>query len=556
MTALRTRSLTLTLLAALVAALLPITSPAPAAARTANLRWGYYVTYDPTSLASLKAHIGELDAVSPYFYQFNGNGSLTDLTQADALTVMRQAGVLIVPMIKNQVQGNDFHNALATPAQRDAVVQEMVNLVTANGYAGVNIDFEGVNPSDGPILTDFMQRLAARLHPLGKLVTQAVPARASNAPSTWAGAFDYAALGAIDDYVVIMAYDFHWQNDPTPGPIAPLPWVQSVVDYAKTLIPAPDILLGMPLYGYNWDLKSGPPAAAVRFDQTTPLLGQPGATSGYDPAAQAPWIQYTDSAGHPHAVWYDNAGSLHAALGLMQSENIGGFALWRLGQEDPLDWTEIANIATPATRISPFTTTPDRVYFSVSGHSLAYGFKSFWEANGALSVFGYPMTEEFSEANVDAGQVYTVQYLERQRFEYHPEFKGTPYEVELGRLGAQSAQTQNLLGTAPFQAVSSTAASTASCDYFAVTSHWVCGAFRDYWRSHGLSFGDPSTTYRESLALFGYPISQQFTDPTTGLVTQFFERAVFEYHPTNPDPYKVELRLLGDDVLHAKGWIR
>ncbi|HET7034079.1 MAG TPA: polysaccharide deacetylase family protein [Thermomicrobiaceae bacterium] len=81
----------------------------------------------------------------------------------------------------------------------------------------------------------------------------------------------------------------------------------------------------------------------------------------------------------------------------------------------------------------------DRVYFSTTGHYLAYGFKSFWQANGGLAIFGYPISEEFSEKNPDNGQIYTVQYFERARFEYHPEFKGTPYEVELGRLGAAAA---------------------------------------------------------------------------------------------------------------------
>ncbi|HEU5422639.1 MAG TPA: hypothetical protein VFU72_03785, partial [Nitrolancea sp.] len=68
----------------------------------------------------------------------------------------------------------------------------------------------------------------------------------------------------------------------------------------------------------------------------------------------------------------------------------------------------------------------DRVYFSATGHYLAYGFKSFWDGNGGLAIFGYPISEEFSEKNADDGKTYTVQYFERARFEYHPEFKGTP----------------------------------------------------------------------------------------------------------------------------------
>jgi hypothetical protein len=81
----------------------------------------------------------------------------------------------------------------------------------------------------------------------------------------------------------------------------------------------------------------------------------------------------------------------------------------------------------------------------------------------------------------------------------------------------------------------------------------ACTDFMEYWRTHGLDLGDDGTSYRESLALFGYPISQPYVDPDTGLVTQYFERAVFEIHPNNPDPYRVLLRRLGAEVLDGRG---
>ncbi|MDW7981202.1 MAG: L,D-transpeptidase family protein [Thermomicrobium sp.] len=87
---------------------------------------------------------------------------------------------------------------------------------------------------------------------------------------------------------------------------------------------------------------------------------------------------------------------------------------------------------------------PQRRYFPETGHTLAYGFKAYWEANGGLYTFGYPISEEFTEWNPDTGQYYTVQYFERARFEYHPENAGTPFEVLLGRLGVQYAQARGL----------------------------------------------------------------------------------------------------------------
>jgi hypothetical protein len=91
---------------------------------------------------------------------------------------------------------------------------------------------------------------------------------------------------------------------------------------------------------------------------------------------------------------------------------------------------------------------PDRVFFPETGHTLAYGFKRYWERNGGLYAFGYPISEEFSEGNPDTGKIYTVQYFERARFEYHPEHAGTDYEVLLGRLGVQYAQARRV-DTAP-----------------------------------------------------------------------------------------------------------
>lgn len=95
----------------------------------------------------------------------------------------------------------------------------------------------------------------------------------------------------------------------------------------------------------------------------------------------------------------------------------------------------------PFQPIPPFADSKDHVYFPPTGHALSYGFKSYWNNFGGLSNFGYPISEEFDEKNppppAGDGAVYTVQYFERARFEYHPENRGTPYEVLLGLLGSE-----------------------------------------------------------------------------------------------------------------------
>jgi hypothetical protein len=208
----------------------------------------------------------------------------------------------------------------------------------------------------------------------------------------------------------------------------------------------------------------------------------------------------------------------------------------------------IAQVLPTAPEPDPGATNPNWLYFLPTGHYLAFGFKNFWAASGGLPVFGYPLTGEFSEGG------YTVQFTERQRFEYHPEFAGTPYETELGRLGYESAASAGLLTSAPFQPLPANTTSDANCTFFAETGHRLCAGFKAYWQSHGLELGDAGISYRESLALFGYPISEEFVDPTSGFVVQYFERARFEYHPENPEPYKILLTRLGADDIAARGW--
>ncbi len=91
----------------------------------------------------------------------------------------------------------------------------------------------------------------------------------------------------------------------------------------------------------------------------------------------------------------------------------------------------------PFQPIAPFNSAGTDFYYKETGHSLRGGFKAFWDAKGGLAQFGFPITEEFFEVNPADGKTYTVQYFERNRFEWHPEFGGTPSEFQLGLLGLQ-----------------------------------------------------------------------------------------------------------------------
>ncbi len=86
-------------------------------------------------------------------------------------------------------------------------------------------------------------------------------------------------------------------------------------------------------------------------------------------------------------------------------------------------------------RPEPFESRPDLRYFPETGFGVGGLFLQYWEANGGLMSFGYPISAEFDEVQID-GRAFRVQYFERARFELHPEAAGTPYVVQLGLLGS------------------------------------------------------------------------------------------------------------------------
>lgn len=186
-------------------------------------------------------------------------------------------------------------------------------------------------------------------------------------------------------------------------------------------------------------------------------------------------------------------------------------------------------------------------------------FRQYWEQHGGLPVFGYPVSPQ------QPGQTYVQQWFERARFELHPQ-NPAPYDVLLARLGDQRLQQLGVDWRTDFP--SGRGAPDEDCLDFSQTNQSVCNKryqagqciggclinFRHYWETHGLEFdGRPGTSYAESLALFGLPLSSAYIDmDATGgrVMVQWFERVRFEWHPNNPEEFRVLLGRLGVEVLN------
>jgi len=317
-----------------------------------------------------------------------------------------------------------------------------------------------------------------------------------------------------------------------------------------------------PASGSFTDLAADTAVGAVRFAYRTPNARFVGGSQSPSPDV----VQYTPSGGLPllafvtwtrdtdrHTdVWTDGAGSVTinlpatlgavtagAALTVRERRPDGSFsAVPATRNGDTVQFQaaglRLYRITAPGSAVDSAPPLPGATYFAQTHHNLGGGFREYWTAHGGLPIFGYPLTEEFPEGG------YTVQYFERNRFEFHPENRGTPYIVLLGRLGAQVTAGRPFPGIAPFD-------NRPGHVYFAATGHSLNSGFLSYWQANG------------GLAQFGYPISEELAEvsPTDGqtYTVQYFERARFEYHPELPDPYRVSLGLLGVTVLHDRGWL-
>ncbi len=177
---------------------------------------------------------------------------------------------------------------------------------------------------------------------------------------------------------------------------------------------------------------------------------------------------------------------------------------------------------------------PDVMWFPQTGHTLQGAFLDYWNKYGGLAQFGYPLTEEFFEPVGGDNKLYRVQYFERNRFEYHPENAGTPYEVLLGVLGLD------------FRKADPPASPVANATYFKETGHNLSGVFKRYWDTHG------------GLFVHGFPITEPVMERSTNgkeYLVQWFERSRFELHPENAgSQYEVLLGLLGRQLSEKKGY--
>ena len=241
----------------------------------------------------------------------------------------------IVPFVQNAVEGH-FDGAglarlLADGRARAELVQKLVAFTSRNNFQGVTIDFENVPPSAHRNLERFLKDLSANFTPHGWVVTLAAPFDDPN----WLP--EYATYAKIVDYMLLMAYDEHWEGG-KPGSIAGQAWFERSLDRTMKDLNPSRTIIAIGNYGYDWSNREQR-AQDVTFQQVVFDARDSKADIDFDPATNNPHFGYDADDGSSHNVWFLDAVTAFNEIHAADVYKPAGYALWRLGAEDPSIWS-------------------------------------------------------------------------------------------------------------------------------------------------------------------------------------------------------------------------
>lgn len=286
-----------------------------------------------------------LTYLSPFSYRVQADGSITTLDDSSVINAAygkRAAPMMVITNFESGTFSSEIaHAVLASPAVQDRLIAAILSTMAQKGYLALNVDFEYILPADRELYNAFLQKLVDSLHPQGYSVSTALaPKLTAEQQGTLYEAHDYPAHGRIVDFVVLMTYEWGWSGGP-PLAVAPLNQVVKVLNYALTVIPPEKIMMGMPLYGYDWTLpyvQGAKWAPTVSPMESVVRAAKYGAEIQYDAESQSPFYNYYDEEGREHVVWFEDARSVQAKFNIVKAYNLRGISYWVLGLSFPQNW--------------------------------------------------------------------------------------------------------------------------------------------------------------------------------------------------------------------------
>jgi cellulose synthase/poly-beta-1,6-N-acetylglucosamine synthase-like glycosyltransferase/peptidoglycan/xylan/chitin deacetylase (PgdA/CDA1 family)/spore germination protein YaaH len=328
-------------------------------AREKPLTIGFYANWDEGSFASLRNNLKHLDWVIPSWLFLEGENmefkATLDLAPK-ALDLIRsqKPGTAILPMIQNSKSniwdGPSLARVMADPEKRQERLQNIVNFIETNRLQGITIDFEQIPDAAHKDVLAFLGEVRAAFKPRGWLVAVAAPFDDPH--------WNYRAYAKSCDYLMLMGYDEHWSAG-EPGPVSSQSWFSTgLAKRMRDLDPARTIV-AIGNYGYDWT-EGAPEADDITFQEVMLTARDAKASIELDPETLNPRYSY-GLGGETHRVWFLDAVTAYNQLRAADKYRPAGYALWRLGAEDPSIWSVLPRSygAPPPASLATITPTND-----------------------------------------------------------------------------------------------------------------------------------------------------------------------------------------------------
>lgn len=289
------------------------------------------------------------------FHKYGFKSTQVDREVLDTVREIKEKDVKVLALVHNMlykekgISGKELaHQLLSNSNYRTNFIKQLESLLIKYELDGVNIDIENVRVSDRDNYTSFIKELKETLGVKGYLITVSIPAKTfDDSNNSFSYPFDYKGIGQYADRAAIMTYDEHgaWAGSGA-GPIASITWQEKVVRYAVSQMPEDKILLGVPVYGFDWTKgKSWPKYSSYQMSKDT--ANRYGINILWHEQYKVPYFKYKDQNGS-REVWFEDAGSFREKINLMYKYNLRGIAIWRLGMEDPAIWDVVRDEITIA----------------------------------------------------------------------------------------------------------------------------------------------------------------------------------------------------------------
>lgn len=306
-----------------------------------NLVWHQSTSTESNdAMAEMTAEMTGVNVISPtWFSVTDETGTISSLASADYVKLAHEAGREVWGLIDNFNEAFDETTDLAYASVRSRIIEQLLAEAASCGMDGINVDFENLKEAGIPHYLQFLRELTSAAHAQNLVVSVDTPV-----PQAYTMYYQRGEQARFVDYMIVMAYDEHFAGSEEAGSVSSLPFVQQAVEEMTRVMPADQVICGIPFYTRVWTEKFGQSAI------TSEVLGMDGAknyakenqmTETWD-ASLGQNVATVETSDARYTIWMEDEQSMEEKLKVIQSANLAGVAEWKLGFECADVWSLIS----------------------------------------------------------------------------------------------------------------------------------------------------------------------------------------------------------------------